>query len=66
MEKERASPSASFAVGWNVYVAPATAEVDGVPEIVGARFVTGGFTWIENGARAAVDHPLVTLIVIFE
>jgi hypothetical protein len=71
------SPSASAAVGLNVYDWPTVAPVDGVPEIVGALFtgsVTGGATAtgvalaigcttvMANAGRTAQFLPSVTRI----
>jgi hypothetical protein len=48
------SPSGSDAVGLKLYAVPTFAEVLGVPEIVGARFVVpelAAFTVIANEGR---------------
>src|SRR5215468_5832828 len=67
MENVSLSPSASLAVGTNMYVEPAAIVVDGVPEIVGAAFVGGGAASraamvMRNGPIESVALPSETVI----
>ena len=57
-----ASPSTSFAVGWNAYAWFTDAVVAGVPKIVGGVFGAGPTVSV-NGASEVVALPSVTLIV---
>ena len=59
------SPSASLASGVKLYALSASTALAGVPEIVGAVFVTISMTSIENGVRLAEAWPSLTLIVTF-
>ena len=58
----RRSPSASAAVGRNVYAWPTVAPVEGEPEIVGARLVCD--TVMVNAGRLVVAVPSLTLITM--
>ena len=58
----RRSPSASAAVGRNVYAWPTVAPVEGEPEIVGARLVCATVT--VNAGRLVVAVPSLTLITM--
>ena len=58
----RLSPSASAAVGRNVYAWPTVALVGGEPEIVGARLVCA--TVMANAGRLVVAVPSLTLITM--
>ena len=58
----RRSPSASAAVGRNVYAWPTVAPVAGEPEIVGARLVCATVT--ANAGRLVVAVPSLTLITM--
>src|SRR5262245_995715 len=58
--KVSGSESASAAVGWNAYAVPCVAVADGVPLIVGARFVVGAVTVIVNAGSDAVAVPSLT------
>ena len=53
-------PSASFAVGLNVYVLPSVTDVAGVPDSVGAVFAVpevAAFTVIVNVGKETVFFP---------
>ncbi len=58
----RLSPSASAAVGRNVYAWPTVALVAGEPEIVGARLVC--VTVMANAGRLVETLPSLTLITM--
>jgi len=62
---DRASPSVSLAFGVNVYAVPTVAEVDGVPEMVGA-VLDEAETVMENAASDDLATPSLTLITILE
>jgi hypothetical protein len=66
IENVNASPSGSEAVGWNEYSVPCITDAAGVPEIVGARFVTTLATAIENAGKLADALPSLTLIWTLE
>src|SRR5688572_1808022 len=53
-------PSASAAVGRNVYAVPCVAVDGGVPEIVGTRLLVGAVTVIANVGSAADAAPSLT------
>ena len=59
------SPSASLAVGTNVYEVPAATDVIGVPEITGGWLVVGGVTtMLKAGSATAVALPSLTLMTM--
>jgi hypothetical protein len=60
----RGSPLASLAAGVNVYCVPTVADVGGLPVIVGAVFVAGAVTVIENAGSDAVLRPSLTEITM--
>ena len=55
-------PSASLAVGTNVYAVPASTLVIGAPAIDGARFTGGGVTTMLNDGNATATNPSLTEI----
>ncbi len=57
-------PSASLAVGTNVYAVPASTLVIGAPEMTGARFTGGGVTAMLNAGNATATAPSLTEIVM--
>ncbi len=65
MRKTSVSPSASLALGTNVYVCSACTLVPGVPLIVGAR-LSRPRTWMENAGSITVLVPSLTLMTMFE
>jgi hypothetical protein len=64
IENVNGSESASAAVGWKVYAVPWVAVTEGDPLIVGARFVVGAVTVIENAGNEAVAEPSLTEITM--
>src|SRR5258706_4307152 len=64
IENVNGSESASAAVGWKLYAVPCVAVVEGEPLIVGARFVVGAVTVIENAGNDAVAEPSLTEITM--
>jgi hypothetical protein len=55
-------PSASVALGWNVYACPAVTDVGGVPLMAGARLPVA--TLIEKGDSDALAVPSETEIAM--
>ncbi len=63
IENVRVAPAASVVVGVKMYAVPTVTVVCGVPEIDSAA---AAVTVIENGARALLEAPSLTLIMMFE
>jgi hypothetical protein len=70
MLKLNGSPSKSYALGRNEYVAPAVTAVAGEPEIVGGVLATAAAvadeTLIEKAGSADFDLPSLTQILMLE
>jgi hypothetical protein len=65
IEKPSVLPSGSDAVGRKLYALPTVADVDGAPEITGARFpVLPVEIW--NAGSDALAAPSVTVILMFD
>jgi hypothetical protein len=64
IEKVRASPLASLAVGLKEYDLPTVAVGGGEPLMVGGELA--GTTVIENDGRAVLVRPSLTLMTMFE
>ena len=65
MEKVRASPSGSLALGVKLYADPAMTVVAGSPPMVGGASVGAADTVTVNAGSEVVRVPLLTLIVMF-